>query len=219
MTLRERKKHELRDRLSLTTVELAKEHGLANVRVEDIVEQVGVSRRTFSNYFASKEDAIADRHVQRTRVAAQALLDRPVEESLWEAVTAVIVEPYAEWAGATTAQPRAEQDSLLTALAEPDMQAAVTRGSRAATDELAQAIADRLGTDVSSDLAPRLIANAALTTQLLTLDFWLRADPPGELLPIMRAAFRRLGEGFDPPSSQSLTLPASADRTIERRHS
>ena len=36
--------------------------GLANVRVEDIVERVGVSRRTFSNYYASKEDAIVDRH-------------------------------------------------------------------------------------------------------------------------------------------------------------
>lgn len=66
------KKQDLRDRLSLTTVLLAKEHGLANVRVEDIVDRVGVSRRTFSNYLASKEDAIADRHVQRMRTAAQA---------------------------------------------------------------------------------------------------------------------------------------------------
>ena len=39
--LREQKKQELRDRLSLTTVLLAKERGLANIRVEDIVDRVG----------------------------------------------------------------------------------------------------------------------------------------------------------------------------------
>ena len=214
MTLREQRKHELRDRLSLTTVLLAKEHGLANVRVEDIVEQVGVSRRTFSNYFASKEEAIADRHVQRTRVAAQALRDRPAEEPLWDAITAVIVEPYAGWSGATAPQPKEEQDSLLSALGEPDMQAAVGRGSRAAIDELAGAIADRLDTDMATDLEPRLIANAALTTQLLTLDFWLRSDPPGELLPIMQTAFRRLGDGLARPSA-----PLRALDTTERQTS
>jgi len=203
--LRERKKTELRDRLSLTTVLLATERGLANVRVEDIVERVGVSRRTFSNYFASKEDAIADRHVQRTWEAAAALRARPIEEPLWEAVTAAILVPYLSWSGARSVQPKADQDSLIAVLSEPDMQSAVARGMRAATDVLAGAIAERLGTDPAVDIHPRLVANAALSTQLLTVEFWLRADPPGELLPLLRDAFYRLGAGFGEPAGRHPT--------------
>ncbi|GAA3573681.1 TetR family transcriptional regulator [Amycolatopsis ultiminotia] len=211
--LRERKRRELRDQLSLTTVLLAKEHGLANVRVEDIVERVGVSRRTFSNYFASKEEAIADRHVQRTRKAAQALLERPAGEPLWDAITAVVVEPYSERLEVTAAQPREEQDSLAAVLSEPDMQDATARGSRVATEELAKAIAQRLGVDGTADILPRLVANAALSTQLATVDFWLRAEPAVELFPLLRAAFARLGAGFDDLRAQTL-FPGR-----ERKHS
>jgi AcrR family transcriptional regulator len=211
--LREQKKQELRDRLSLTTVVLSKERGLANVRVEDIVERVGVSRRTFSNYFASKEDAIADRHVQRTRVAADALRRRPAEEPLWDAVIAVIVGPYAEHTDAVGAQSKEEQDSLVAMLSEPDMEAAVTRGSNAAIEEFAQAVADRLGTDVNSDIYPRLVANAVLTTQLLTVNFWLRADPPVSLLPLMRDAFRHLGTGLERRAADSGTVDAQEGRS------
>lgn len=194
--LRERKKQELREQLSLTTVLLARERGLANVRVDDIVERVGVSRRTFSNYFASKEEAIADRHVQRTREAAEALRVRPAGELLWDSLTAVIIDRYAAWSGAAGAQPKADQDGLVAMLGEPEMQDAISRGARVATSVLAQAVADRLGTDVGSDLRPTLIANAALSTQMATLHFWLHTEPPTALSVLMREAFRQLGEGF-----------------------
>ncbi|MFH8738458.1 TetR family transcriptional regulator [Streptomyces sp. NPDC017964] len=192
--LRERKKQELREQLSLTTVLLARERGLAHVRVDDIVERVGVSRRTFSNYFASKEEAIADRHVQRTREAAEALRLRPVGEPLWDSVTAVIIGRYASWSGAAAAAP--DQDGLVAMLGEPEMQDAISRGSRVATTVLAQAVADRLGTDVADDLRPTLVANAALSTQMATLHFWLRTGSPTGLPALMREAFQQLRKGF-----------------------
>lgn len=37
---------------------LTAEHGLSGFTVEELCEQVGVSRRTFFNYFASKENAV-----------------------------------------------------------------------------------------------------------------------------------------------------------------
>lgn len=37
---------------------LTAEHGLAGFTVEELCESVGVSRRTFFNYFATKEDAV-----------------------------------------------------------------------------------------------------------------------------------------------------------------
>ncbi|SED83158.1 TetR/AcrR family transcriptional regulator [Ruania alba] len=52
--LRERKKIARRDALIDATHELIREHGLDNVTVEAICERVGVSVRTFFNYFESK---------------------------------------------------------------------------------------------------------------------------------------------------------------------
>ncbi|WP_163748570.1 TetR/AcrR family transcriptional regulator [Mycolicibacterium helvum] len=195
----------MRDQLSLTTVLMARERGLANVRVEDIVDRVGVSRRTFSNYFASKEEAVADRHRQRAAQAARVLSQRPPEEDLWQAVTAAVLQPYTAWSGARSPQPKEEQDSLLTALSDPAMQTAIARGSRLAAEEFAQAIAVRSGGDVNTDFYPRFIANAALSTALVTLEFWLNAQPPIELLPLMEGAFHQLGQGLNHQTGSGTT--------------
>lgn len=56
--LRERKKRARRDALIDATHDLVRERGLAQVTVEDICERVGVSVRTFFNYFDSKLDAV-----------------------------------------------------------------------------------------------------------------------------------------------------------------
>jgi AcrR family transcriptional regulator len=197
--LRERKKQALRDQLSLAALELANERGLANVRVEDIVERVGVSRRTFSNYYASKEDAIVDRLLLRVNQAAEAIRRRPEGESLWEALTAAMIEPFRTWGGALGPQSKEVLDNLRTVLSEPDLQAAIARGSRTAQEELTQAIAERTGTDPRRDLYPSLVSAAAITVQLVVPDFWVRADPPVPLLPLLVEAFQQLKEGLHTP--------------------
>lgn len=193
-SLRDQKKAALRDELSVTTVLLARERGLDNVRVEDIVREVGVSRRTFGNYFSSKEDAIADRHVQRVRAAATHLADRPDDEPLWSAVTAALLAPYrTHGAGRSSAD---DQSGLMAVLATPGMQSAVDRGARTANIVLAQAIAARLGGD-RDDPLPGAIAAAALSTLLSTLEAWAASSQGAPLEPMLIAAFQRLGSGFD----------------------
>lgn len=193
---RERKKREVRNRLSLTTLRLAREHGLRNVRVEDVVRVVGVSRRTFSNYFASKEDAIADRHVQRAVSAAQALADRPTSEPLWSAITAVVLDAYAP-ATSPAVTPDDSKDLVLDVLSDPLLQHAVARGSQAATRVFARAVADRTGLDADHDVLPSLVASTAVTTPLLVAGVWLRADRSTALRPALQDAFARAGAGFD----------------------
>jgi AcrR family transcriptional regulator len=56
---RELNKERTRLGLAVATFELARVHGLAAVRGPHIAAAVGVSTRTFNNYFASKEQAIA----------------------------------------------------------------------------------------------------------------------------------------------------------------
>src|ERR1700735_1219557 len=70
--LRERKKLATKQALALAAMKLAVQRGLENVRVEDIADAANVSRRTFTNYFASKEEAIASLSAGRFARASQA---------------------------------------------------------------------------------------------------------------------------------------------------
>ena len=93
-TLRTRKKAATRQSLHEAALRLAMEHGLDGVTVEDIADEVGVSRRTFSNYFANKEDAVL--HADRERIGALVALveGRPAEEPPWRALRAATSELY-----------------------------------------------------------------------------------------------------------------------------
>lgn len=56
--LRERKKQATRAAIVKVAQDLTLEHGFNGFTVEQLCESVGISRRTFFNYFASKEDAV-----------------------------------------------------------------------------------------------------------------------------------------------------------------
>ena len=75
--LRERKKLATKQALALAALQLAVQRGLENVRVEDITDAVNVSRRTFTNYFSCKEEAIASLNTARFTQAVEALRGRP----------------------------------------------------------------------------------------------------------------------------------------------
>jgi AcrR family transcriptional regulator len=201
--LRERKKLALRGELSLAALRLAKERGLSNVRTEDIVAAVGVSRRTFSNYFANKYEAIVDRHVERAQLAAARLRQLPPREPLWRGLTAAMLEPYEGWPGALASVPAEETESLRLLLEDPMLRAEIVKGSFAAAAELTAAIADRTGTDPDRDLYPALVASVALAAQTTALDRWLRADPPEPLLPLLRDAMAQVAAGLPEPRKEN----------------
>src|SRR3954454_14077176 len=87
MGLRERKKQETRAALSWAAIRLIVERGADNVLVEDIAAAAEVSPRTFNNYFSSKGEAVASRHLDRCLRMAGELRNRPASEPLWEAIT------------------------------------------------------------------------------------------------------------------------------------
>jgi AcrR family transcriptional regulator len=78
--LRERKKAAVSQALYEAAHRLAIERGLENVTVEEIAAAASVSRRTFSNYFSGKEEALL--HHDRVRVGKllDLVRDRPAAE-------------------------------------------------------------------------------------------------------------------------------------------
>jgi len=55
---RQRRMVETASRLTSISRRLTAEHGLGGFTIEELCDQVGVSRRTFFNYFPTKEDAV-----------------------------------------------------------------------------------------------------------------------------------------------------------------
>jgi AcrR family transcriptional regulator len=92
--LRERKKLATRREIGFAAIRLAVQHGLENVTVEDIAAAANVSPRTFSNYFASKLEAISAVGLDRAALIGATLCERPADEPLWDAITAAVLEDY-----------------------------------------------------------------------------------------------------------------------------
>ncbi|TDD21695.1 TetR family transcriptional regulator [Nonomuraea diastatica] len=200
--LRERKKRATREALMAAALRLALERGLEGVRVDDIAAEAGVSPRTFNNYFAGKHEAIAARHTDRIERSVAVLRARPPEETLWEALTEAMVEPWEQHAGDAHSPPPPEVLASIRMLSrEPALRAESLRVAFAADGALAAAIAERTGTDCSRDLYPHLVAGAATAAVQAAVGHWLRADPPIPLAPLLRDALRALAAGLPAPST------------------
>lgn len=198
--LRERKKKALRGELSLAAGRLARQRGLENVRTEDIVAAVGVSRRTFNNYFANKYEAIADRFVERAEQAAEALRARPRSETLWRALTAALLAPYEVWAGSFSALSADDRKSMRLMLEDPSLRAEISKATFAAQEALTQAIAERTGTDPARDLYPSLVAATAIAALTIVREKWLRVERPPPLIPMMSEALGQIERGLPEPA-------------------
>lgn len=191
--LRERKKRETRLALSLAAVNLVAERGWENVTVDDIAAAANVSDRTFRNYFGSKAEAIASRHLDRTMQVVDDLRARPAEEPLWEAVIASVVPYYEAPAG-----PRSRRwaDHIGRALAEPAVQGEVLRANAAAQAGLARAVAERTGTD-AGELYPKLVAAAVMAGISVAIEQTLISSTP--LTEILRDVFDQIARGLPAP--------------------
>jgi len=203
--LRERKKQQTRDALTLAAIRQITERGWAEVSIEDIAAEADVSVRTFRNYFSGKAEAIAARHLDRMRRIAGALRDRPAAEPLWEAVAASVraqFVPGTEGERDRVPDPR-QLDAIRLMLAEPAVRGEVLKADALAEAELAEAVGERTGTRPARDIYPKLVAAAAGGATATAIEHWLRADPPVPLGPLLDEVFARLAAG--------LPVPAAAD--------
>jgi hypothetical protein len=177
--LRERKKRETRVALSQAAIRLSVERGWDNVTVEDI----------------------AAGHLERTLRIAEELRARPATEPLWEAIANAVRAqfPSGQETGGESPRDQRWMDGLRLILAEPAVQGEVLKANAAAENELAKAIADRTGTDLAHDVYPRLVAAVVGAGSAVAVRHWLRADPPGSVVPLLREVFDQISAGLPIP--------------------
>jgi AcrR family transcriptional regulator len=186
--LRERKKLATKQALALTAMQLAVQRGLENVRVEDITDAVNVSRRTFTNYFSCKEEAIASLNAARFTQAVEALRGRPADEPLADSLAEVFA---AEHEAATQLGPEriAQIRTMMTA---PALQGEALKTMVQAEGPLAKVLAERTGADPQSDLRPHVLAAAVMAAVRAANEHWIASDGAVSLPDLIRDAVRQV---------------------------
>ena len=201
--LRERKKLETKQALALAAVRLARERGLENVRVQDIADAVNVSRRTFTNYFSSKEEAIASLSADRFARAAEALRDRPAGEPLADSLAEVFAVQHE--AAAQLDRERAEPIRMM--MTSPALQGEALKTMVQAEGPLAKVIAGRAGADPQNDLYPHVLAAAVMAAVRTATAHWTTSD--ASLPDLIRQAVRQVAA---PPASGATPAPGTSHR-------
>jgi AcrR family transcriptional regulator len=195
LSLRERKKRETRDALSLALIRLSVERGWDNVTVQDVAAAANVSERTFRNYFDTKADAVASRQLDRMLRVVDELRGRPADEPLWDAISEAVTSQFAG------GEPPSRQwpDGVRLMLTEPEVERGFLKAMATAQRELAAAIAERTGTDATRDLYPTLVATAVGAAVGTAMEHWLRADPPVAIETLIRESLDQLRAGLPTP--------------------
>jgi len=199
--LRERKKRATRVALGQAAWRLVMEHGYDKVRVEDIAAAADVSVRTFSNYFASKDQALLSIGEDRGQRIVAALNARPPDEDLWEALATATASQY-------TGGGEVPRDHSAFAAYPASLAAAQRRLHVAIEAALATAIAQRTGTDAERDLYPRLVAAVTVSATQTAFDYWRQADgqrgddaPAGEpFAAFLHRVLRQVAAGLPQPT-------------------
>jgi AcrR family transcriptional regulator len=181
--LRERKKAATRQALHEAAVRLAAEHGVENLTVEAIADAATVSRRTFSNYFASKEQALL--HSDRVRLVRllELVRARPAGEPPWAALTGAAEQFVAE---AQPLDPR-RVAHLRLVRRHPSLLAEQVATYAAIERELVEEISRRLPADPARPLArplrARLLCGLLMTTLRVATQLWFELDQPRTSIP------------------------------------
>jgi AcrR family transcriptional regulator len=191
--LRERKKAATRQALHEAAFRLAIEHGADHVTVEAIADAAGVSRRTFSNYFANKEEALLYGDHQRMRALIEMVHARPAVESPWTALTRAAEEFYprlGELDPGWVAQGRLlrSQPALITAQVQT---------FAAVESELAAEVAARLPQAEPASVRARLTAATFLSAIRVAVRVWLEKPQDAALPALISEALAQAGRGFE----------------------
>ena len=180
---RDLQKEQTRLDMALAAFELAKAEGLANVRVPQIADAVGVSPRTFNNYFSSKEAAIVFPTTLRAARMATSLAERPADEPLADALIESVALLYGP--EGQDGLPDGWLDGFRSLVsAEPALHGEYLKAVAAGERDLADAVASRIG-GAADDLQTLVLASVVVAAERAAVLHWFRLtarQPESQLL-------------------------------------
>ncbi|WP_327356260.1 TetR family transcriptional regulator [Streptomyces sp. NBC_01304] len=172
--LRELKKQRTRNALLRVALELFTTKGYEQTTVDEIVEAVDVSQRTFFRYFAGKEEAaFAVQEMVESRFA-DALRARPATEAPIEAMRRAVLDSW-EAMGESIAEVVPLELHMRTYQmieSTPALLAVHMRRSIEMEAEIARIVAEREGLDVETDPRPRVAVAAFSGVMRMTGQMW-----------------------------------------------
>jgi AcrR family transcriptional regulator len=184
---RDLQKEQTRLDLALAAFGLARTEGLSNVRVPQIAESVGVSTRTFNNYFPSKEAAIVWPATLRGAQLTSNLADRPSGELLADALVEAVGGLYGP--SGQNGLPKDWLDGFRAlVVAEPTLQGEYLKTQAAGERALAVAIAGRIGAEPGS-LQLLVLAGVVIAAERAAVMHWSgQSGPSTRLIDVVRTA-------------------------------
>lgn len=190
--LRERKKRATRDALADMALRMAADRGIENVTVEAVTDAVGVSVRTFFNYFPCLEEAITrpgQHNAERTR---RAVLNAPEHLTALQALSEALAQELAQ------IEEGHERWALQMAVlrTSPSLLPAFLAAQGADERALVAVVAERLGQDPETDLYPRLLAHTAIAALRAAVEVWVSSGRTRTFQSLYREAFASLAAGL-----------------------
>lgn len=159
-------------RITAVSRRLTAQHGLAGFTIEELCTEVGVSRRTFFNYFPSKEEAVVglDESEQAERLAV-AFLAR--DSRGWPAVVDDLVDIVVGHTREIGLDLAAHTDLIAAITREPKLLARFMDITREREQQIGEMVAFREGTsadDVRVRAVVQIVASALRMTGERILD-------------------------------------------------
>ncbi len=191
----DRRKRATRTALRHAAVALVEARGLSGVTVEEIAAEAGVSTRTFFNYFPTKEDAIIGWDPSVIAELADNLRRRPPHEPPVEAVRHTVAEVISPGDG----DYRALLRRLQVIRSDHHLVAHHALRFGDTEQELVAALAERRGTDPSTDRYAALVAASVLAASRVALMAWCEDRGRVPLGEVMAEHLDLLGAGLPEP--------------------
>ncbi|MEU5266179.1 TetR family transcriptional regulator [Amycolatopsis sp. NPDC021455] len=192
-TIAERKRRLVRDELTEAAVRLLADQGFEETTVDQIVTAVGMSRRTFSRYFESKEDVVVHMLAGAgARLCAQ-LRGRPADEPPAQALRHAL----SVFTAMSVANPAKTLLVSRLILGTPALLARFLERQTVWQDDVTAILAERTGLDSNTDLRPTLAAGVALTAFNVALRRWVAGDGAADLDALVDQAFTTVAPALD----------------------
>nr|WP_240940286.1 TetR/AcrR family transcriptional regulator [Planosporangium flavigriseum] len=187
--LRKRKKLETFRALQSSAQRLVYERGLDNVTIDEIAEAANVSKRTFFNYFDSKEAAIVEAEPGRVEWFTAALAARPADETLVQALWAV--------GAATLVRDGCKlQEVAKLVSANPQLVAHQVAAFVPYREAIVEWAAERTGVDPAIDFYPELLARAMNLMLNMTVSRWRPESGVEGFVQLATEIYAQLADGL-----------------------